>query len=75
MTAVLDHFPSISLAELQAEAAFLTRSDRKYLVPVAALDQALAGLDPAVRVLEIDGRRSLRSAPGFMSTVGSASSR
>jgi hypothetical protein len=50
--------PPISLAELQAEAAFLTRWDRKYLVPVEAAGAVLAGIDPAVRVLEIDGRRS-----------------
>ena len=30
----LDALPPISLAELQAEAAFLTRRDRKYLLPV-----------------------------------------
>ena len=54
----LDALPPISLAELQAEAAFLTRRDRKYLVPVEAAGAVLAAIDPAVRVLEIDGRRS-----------------
>ena len=53
----LDALPPISLAELQAEAAFLTRRDRKYLVPVDAAGAVLAGIDPAVRGLEIDGRR------------------
>lgn len=49
--------PPISLAELQADAAFLTRRDRKYLVPVDAAGALLAGLDPVTRVLEIEGRR------------------
>ena len=53
----LDLLPPISLADLQAEAAFLTRRDRKYLVPVDAVGTILEGLDPASRVLEIDGRR------------------
>ena len=54
----LGALPPISRAELQAEAAFLTRRDRKYLVPIAAAGALLAGLGPGVRVLEIDGRRS-----------------
>ncbi|HUF84285.1 MAG TPA: polyphosphate polymerase domain-containing protein [Acidimicrobiia bacterium] len=54
---MLDRLPPISLPELQAEAEFLTRRDRKYLVPVDAAAALLAGIDPAVRVLEIDGRR------------------
>jgi hypothetical protein len=54
----LDALPPISLAELQAEAAFLTRRDRKYLVPVEVAGAVLAGVDPAVRALEIDGRCS-----------------
>ena len=49
--------PPISLAELQTEAAFLTRRDRKYLVPLAAAGAVLAGVDPTVRVLEIGNRR------------------
>jgi hypothetical protein len=53
----LDLLPPISLADLQAEAAFLTRHDRKYLVPVAAAEALLARVDPSARVLEIAGRR------------------
>ncbi|MGH2551997.1 MAG: polyphosphate polymerase domain-containing protein [Thermomicrobiales bacterium] len=49
---------SISLADLQSEAAFLTRRDRKYLVPLADAQSLLAKIDESVRVLEIDGRRS-----------------
>ena len=50
--------PAISLTDLQAEAAFLTRCDRKYLVPIEAAGALLTGIDPGTRVLEIDGRRS-----------------
>lgn len=54
----LDLLPPVSVTALQAEAGFLTRRDRKYLVPVDAAGALLAGFDPASRVLEIDGRRS-----------------
>lgn len=50
-------FAPISLHELVAEAELLTRVDRKYLLPAGAATEALAGLDPRSRVLEIDGRR------------------
>ena len=55
---------AVSLAELQAEAAFLTRKDRKYLVPVEVLASFLDACEPGTRVLEIDGWRtfSYRSA-------------
>jgi hypothetical protein len=48
---------TISLAELQAEAAFLTRQDRKYLLPVEYAEEFFAGLDREARVLEIEGDR------------------
>lgn len=51
-------FPGITLTDLQTEAAFLTRHDRKYLVPEESLGLLLAGIDPTTRVLEIDGQRS-----------------
>ncbi|MCC6791894.1 MAG: polyphosphate polymerase domain-containing protein, partial [Thermomicrobiales bacterium] len=54
----IEALPAISLADLQAEAAFLTRSDRKYLAPLPAVETLLAGIDPGTRVLEIAGRRS-----------------
>ncbi|MDQ4099908.1 MAG: polyphosphate polymerase domain-containing protein [Chloroflexota bacterium] len=60
MSERLAALPPISLAELQAEAAFLTRRDRKYLVPVEAVGAVLADIDPDIRTLEIDGRRSFR---------------
>ncbi|XPP27286.1 MAG: polyphosphate polymerase domain-containing protein [Leucobacter sp.] len=45
------------LDEVVAEAALLTRVDRKYLVPMDIAVSALDRLDPATRVLEIDGLR------------------
>ncbi|MEH1129771.1 polyphosphate polymerase domain-containing protein [Micromonospora sp. CPCC 206061] len=48
----------VGLDELVACAALQTRFDRKYLLPVQRVPELLAGLDPATRVLEIDGRRS-----------------
>ncbi len=48
---------AISLAELQTEAAFLTRQDRKYLLPVDQAEELFAELDRESRVLEIDGDR------------------
>lgn len=53
----LGSFPAIGLEDVQNEAAFLTRRDRKYLVPVSALPGLLASVDPQTRILEIDGRR------------------
>jgi len=49
---------SISLDELVAEAALLTRVDRKYVVPRVEAGRLLAVVDPATRVLEIDGSRA-----------------
>ncbi|WP_454149681.1 polyphosphate polymerase domain-containing protein [Microbacterium lacticum] len=54
--------PPVSLEELTADAALLTRVDRKYVVPLdtaAELMASLGRLDEAPRVLEIDGSREL----------------
>lgn len=48
----------VSLAELQDGAAFLTRKDRKYLVPVEVLASFVETCDPRTRVLDIDGQRT-----------------
>ncbi|WP_084106498.1 polyphosphate polymerase domain-containing protein [Demequina sp. NBRC 110056] len=50
----------VDLAELDAAAALQTRTDRKYLVSPADWAVALGSLDPAPRVLEIDGLRTFR---------------
>lgn len=64
----LDRLPAVSLAELNAEAALLTRVDRKYVLPAADLDAVLTGI-PGLRVLEIDGRRTSRYESTYLDTV------
>ena len=51
-------FEPISLAGANDVAALQTRVDRKYIVDHSTLTDLLAALDPAMRVLEIDGRYS-----------------
>jgi hypothetical protein len=59
VTPDLRHLQPVGLAELDLAAALRTRKDRKYLVPIEALDRLLEGVDAGdTRVLEIDGRRS-----------------
>jgi hypothetical protein len=55
---VCDRLPALSLAQLQEEASFLIRVDRKYVVPNDTLQSLLAGVEPGTRALEIDGRRT-----------------
>lgn len=50
-------YQSVGLDQLVREAALLSRVDRKYLLPLEIAAEAMAGLDPRTRVLEIDGRR------------------
>jgi len=54
----LDAFAPVTLDELVAEAALLSRVDRKYLLPTEAAAAFVAALDPATRVLDIDGLRA-----------------
>lgn len=73
MSAVAD-LPSVGLAELDATAALLTRTDRKYVVAADELDVIVTGLHPpgtaGLRVLEIDGRRTSRYESTYLDTVG-----
>jgi hypothetical protein len=50
---------AISLDEIIAQASLQTRVDRKYVVPLHALDVVLAGVEDDARVVEIDGVRGL----------------
>ena len=54
---LLESMPAVSLAELQHEADFQIRHDRKYLISPDLLDHFLDSLGAGVRVLDIDGRR------------------
>ena len=68
LAARLSRLPSVGLAELDAQAALLTRRDRKYIVPVAVAAQLLDALDADARVLEIDGRRRFRYESVYFDT-------
>ncbi|QYJ03349.1 VTC domain-containing protein [Nocardioides panacisoli] len=67
----LDGFTPASLDDLAEHAALMTRTDRKYVVPQAALPElvaAIGALDAAPRVLEIDGRHHHRYASTYLDT-------
>lgn len=72
MTAGLDRtiqrLEPVSLCQLEAAAALLTRKDRKYVVPEAMLDALAGGLDPRTRVLEIEGTRTFRYESVYFDT-------
>ncbi|GAB2538103.1 polyphosphate polymerase domain-containing protein [Brachybacterium huguangmaarense] len=71
----IDDLPPISLRELVEQAELLTRVDRKYLVPTAAVDSLLAALGGAAHVLEIDGRRTSGYRSTYLDTPDLASAR
>jgi hypothetical protein len=63
----------VALADLVEEAALLARVDRKYVVPVAALDELLTALPQGTRVLEIGGRRRFGYRSTYLDTPDLAS--
>lgn len=65
----LESRASISLPDLQLTATFLTRRDRKYLVPIAMLPELLTHIEPGTRVLEIDGRRRFHYLTPYFDTT------
>lgn len=69
----LERFEAVSLDEIVSEAALMTRVDRKYAIPRAALDDILTDIDPATRVLEIDGARRFAYASVYFDTPDLAS--
>lgn len=54
-TAVISALASVSLAELNEVAELQTRTDRKYIVPLATLCEMIERLADQLAVLEIDG--------------------
>lgn len=60
MASQVARFDPVSLTELVAEAALLTRIDRKYLIPEADAAALLGSLDANTRVLEMEGERGFR---------------
>jgi len=77
----LRFFEPISLAELEADASLLTRTDRKYIVPRDAFDEVAAQLRASSRVLDIHGVRKFRyrsvyfDTPELMTYLDAARSR
>ncbi|BCY07427.1 polyphosphate polymerase domain-containing protein [Actinoplanes sp. L3-i22] len=59
---------AIALPELLEKAALQTRVDRKYVLSLDAALALLPGLDPATRVLEIDGNRTFRYRSVYFDT-------
>lgn len=75
MSAVLAVEPlaGIGLDELVAEAALLTRVDRKYVVPRADVPRLLDAVPGSTRVLDIDGRRTFGYRSTYLDTADLAS--
>ncbi|MGP9538194.1 VTC domain-containing protein [Brachybacterium sp. AOP43-C2-M15] len=67
MTSLAD-LPPIGLEELSARAGLMTRTDRKYLVPLGALGSVLDTLGGRLQVLEIEGRRTFSYASTYYDT-------
>lgn len=58
----------IGLEEMVDRAALLTRVDRKYVLRRAEVPAVLSGLDPATRVLEVDGLRTQSYRSAYLDT-------
>lgn len=77
----LDHLQTVSLAELNSQAALQTRTDRKYLVVASNLTGLFGVLPDEARVLDIDGRQHASytstyfDTPSLDSYLGAARSR
>lgn len=63
-----DALPPISLEEINAEAAMLTRVDRKYVMHREQLDAVLRRVPDDTRVLDIDGVRQQRYRTVYFDT-------
>lgn len=71
-TLAIDHLDAIDLEQLNAEAALLTRVDRKYLVPLEVAGALATEHAPAFRALEIDGQRSFAYASTYFDAHASS---
>lgn len=75
IASALANRPAVGLSELDATASLQTRRDRKYVLTVDECHRLLDRLDPATRVLEIDGARSFAYASTYFDTPDLASFR
>ncbi|WP_028045996.1 polyphosphate polymerase domain-containing protein [Cellulomonas sp. URHE0023] len=73
MTAALDHLSPIDLGELTERASLQTRFDRKYVIPEAALDALLRGMESGARVLQIGDERDFAYESVYFDTEDLAS--
>lgn len=64
----LTNLERISLDEMNARAAMLTRVDRKYVVPTDCLDELIALMNSATQILEIEGKIEQRYASCYFDT-------
>lgn len=64
----LGRFEGIDLDGLVAEAALMTRVDRKYVVTRDAASEVVASLDAGIRVLDVDGVRAFRYESVYFDT-------
>jgi len=64
----LDRFEGIDLDGLVAEAALMTRVDRKYVVTRDAAARVVGTLDAGIRVLDMDGMRAFRYESVYFDT-------
>jgi len=64
----LDRFAGIDLDELVAEAALMTRVDRKYVVTRNAADRVVETLDAGIRVLDMGGVRAFHYESVYFDT-------
>ncbi|WP_225848077.1 polyphosphate polymerase domain-containing protein [Streptomyces sp. HPF1205] len=67
-----DLLEGATLAEVDRAAALQHRTDRKYLLPVAAAARLVSQLAPTHRVLDLDGRRSTSYRSVYFDTRGLA---
>ncbi|WP_067598096.1 polyphosphate polymerase domain-containing protein [Nocardiopsis listeri] len=58
----------VSLSEMNARAALVSRTCRKYLVPIELMPELFAGAERDFGVLEIGGRTSFRYSSAYMDT-------
>ncbi len=64
----LDALPAVSLGEITASAALLTRVDRKYVLTTSDLDELWCQLPRHTRALEIEGQRSVGYTSTYLDT-------
>lgn len=68
LPSMLESLRPLSLDEINERAALVTRTCRKYLVPVETVSELFAGTEGRFGALSIEGRRSLRYSSTYFDT-------